>query len=88
MQAHPRVRFVTVETGERRASLVDGPQAWTVAESWLAHAPAERTAEAVADAVGIPDTLVEAALAYWADHRAAQDEALAARERRRSLASA
>lgn len=96
MQAHPRVRFTAVETGERRAVLVDGPQVWTVAEAWLAHEPAERTAEIVGDAVGLPPAAVEAALAYWADHRdeidaqvaghqAQQDEALAAWERRRAL---
>lgn len=99
MQAHPRIRFVAIETGERRATLVDGPQVWTVAESWLAHDPAERTAKIIADAVGIAAGLVEAALAYWADyrqeidgiierHRAAQDEALAAWERRQALKSA
>lgn len=99
MQAHPRVSFVAVETGERRAVLVDGPQVWTVAESWLAHEPSERTAANVSDAIGIPIGMVEAALAYWADqrdeiddvirrHRAAQDDALAAWERRQALASA
>ena len=99
IQEHPSVRFVTTETGERRAALIDGPQVWTVAESWLAHDPAQRDAERIADAIGIPAALVEAALAYWADHReeidgvlhrhrAAQDEALAAWERRQALASA
>ena len=96
MQVHPRIRFVTVETGERRALLVDGPQVWTVAESWLAHDSAARSPKAVADAVGIPVALVEAALAYWAEyrdeidevvdrHRATQDEELKAWERRRAL---
>ena len=99
MQTHSRIRFVAVETGERRATLIDGPQVWTVAESWLAHEPDERTTDAVADAVGIPASQVEAALAYWADyrdeiddlirrHHAAQDEALAAWERRQALRSA
>jgi hypothetical protein len=99
MQAHPRVRFVAVETGERRATLIDGPQVWTIAESWLAHEPSERSAEAVADAVGIPTSMVEAGLAYWADyrsemddllqrHRTAQDDALAAWERRQALTGA
>lgn len=96
MQAHPRVRFVTIETGERRAALVDGPEVWAVAESWLAHHPDERTPAIIGDAVGLPLSLVEAALAYWADHRdeidsiidrhrTAQDESLAAWERRRAL---
>lgn len=99
MQSHPRIRFVTVETGERRAALVDGPEVWTIAESWLAHEPAERSAGIVADAVGVPASLVEAALSYWAvyrdeiegiiaRHRALQDEALAAWERRQALKSA
>ena len=99
MQDHPRVRFVGIETGERRAALIDGPQVWTVAEFWLAHDPTQRTAATVADAVGIPVSMVEAALAYWADyrdeiddvldrHRVAQDEALAAWERRQALAGA
>lgn len=99
MQDHPRVRFVGIETGERRAALIDGPQVWTVAESWLAHDPTQRTAATVADAVGIPVSMVEAALAYWAGsrdeiddvldrHRVAQDEALAAWERRQALAGA
>jgi len=96
MQTHPRIRFVTAETGERRAVLVDGPQVWAVAESWLAHDPAARSAEAVSGAIGIPVLAVEAALAYWADFRteidgtierqhAAQDEALAAWQRRQAL---
>lgn len=99
MQTHPRIRFVAVETGERRAMLIDGPPVWTVAESWLAHEPDGRSTDAVADAVGISANQVEAALAYWADHRdeiddlirrqhAAQHEALAAWERRQALLSA
>lgn len=96
MQSHPRVRFVAIETGERRAALADGPQVWTVAEAWLAHAPADRDVEAVAEALGLSPVQVEAALAYWADrrdeidgiierHRAAQDQELAAWERRQLL---
>lgn len=99
MQTHPRIRFVAAETGERRAVLIDGPQIWTVAESWLAHEPNDRTADAVADAVGLSVNQVEAVLAYWADycdeiddlirrHYAAQDEALAAWERRQALRNA
>lgn len=99
MQAHPRIHFIVVETGERRAALIDGPQVWTVAESWLAHEPDERTAVNVSDSIGIPVVMVEAALAYWADqrdeidhvirrHHVAQDDALAAWERRQALASA
>lgn len=99
MQEHPRIRFVAVVTGERRAALIDGPEVWTVAESWLAHHPDERSVEVVADATGLPVAVVEAAVAYWADyrheiddlvmrHRTAQDEALQAWERRQALKSA
>lgn len=96
MQAHPRIRFVVIETGERRAALADGPQVWTVAEAWLDHPPADRDAATLGDALGLAPDVVEAALAYWADnrseidriierHHAAQDEALAAWERRQLL---
>lgn len=96
MQAHPRIRFVITETGERRAALTDGPQVWTVAEAWLAHSLEDREAVTVADALGLTPGAVEAALAYWADrrdeidgvierHRAAQDDALEAWERRQML---
>ncbi|MGH8881544.1 MAG: ribbon-helix-helix protein, CopG family [Stackebrandtia sp.] len=96
MQAHPGIVFVATVTGERRAALAVGPQVWTVAESWLQHDKHERTAAAVADALGLSVAEVETALAYWADyraeidelierHRAGQDEALTAWERRRAL---
>lgn len=99
MQAHPRVRFIGIETGERRATLIDGPQVWTIAESWLAHEPEQRDAGVVADALDLSREAVEAALGYWAEnrdeiggiierHRAAQDEALAAWEARRRLHAA
>jgi hypothetical protein len=96
MQAHPGVVFVATVTGERRAALAAGPQVWTVAEAWLRRDKAGRTAEGVADAVGLSAVDVEAALAYWADyqdeiddlinrHHASQDAALAAWERRQAL---
>jgi hypothetical protein len=99
MQAHPRILFVTTITGERRAALAVGPQVWTVAEAWLQHDQEDRTADLVADALGLTVTDVEAALAYWADyrdeidelvsrHHSNQDEALAAWERRRALDAA
>ena len=95
MQAHPGIVFVSV-TGERRAALAAGPQVWTVAQSWTQHDKESRTAEVVADAIGLTVNDVETALAYWADHReeiddlieqhqAEQDKALAAWERRRAL---
>ena len=96
MQAHPGVVFVATVTGERRAALSTGPQLWTVADAWLQHDKANRTAAVVADALGLSAADVEAALAYWADyqdeiddlisrHHASQDEALAAWERRQAL---
>jgi uncharacterized protein (DUF433 family) len=96
MQAHPGVIFVATVNGERRAALSTGPQVWTVAEAWLQHDKAQRTALVVADALGLTPVDVEAALSYWADyqdeidelisrHHASQDEALAAWERRRAL---
>ena len=73
-----------------------GPQVWTVAEAWLQHDKDERAVAVVADALGLTALDVETALGYWADyqdeiddlisrHRASQDEALAAWERRRAL---
>jgi len=96
MQAHPGVVFVATATGERRAAQSAGPQVWTVAEAWLQHDKADRTAASVADALGLSAIDVETALAYWADyqdeiddlitrHHASQDEALAAWERRQAL---
>lgn len=96
MQAHPGVVFVATISGERRAALSAGPQVWTVAEAWLQHGKDERTAAVAAEALGLTVADVENALAYWADyqdeiddlisrHRASQDEALAAWERRRAL---
>ena len=96
MQAYPGIVFVTTLTGERRAALAVGPQVWTVAESWLQHDKDERTAAAVADALGLSVADIETALAYWADyrdeidelvehHHASQDAAIAAWERRRAL---
>ena len=96
MQAHPGIVFVATVNGDRRAALSVGPQVWTVAEAWLQHDKDERTAAVVAEALGLTPADVENALAYWADfqaeiddlisrHRASQDDALAAWERRRAL---
>lgn len=96
MQAHPRVIFVTTNTGQRRAALVSGPQVWIVAASWIDHSVAERNSEAVADALGLPVADIEAALGYWAVyrdeidrlveiHRANQDAELRAWEKRQAL---
>jgi hypothetical protein len=96
MQAHPGIVFVATVNGDRRAALSAGPQVWTVAEAWLQHDKDGRTAGVVAEALGLTSADVEKALAYWADfqaeiddlisrHRASQDDALAAWERRRAL---
>ena len=88
-----------VKADQYDANDADVEMLWTIAEAWLAHEPADRSPWAVSDAVGVPVMLVEAALAYWADHRneidvvisrhhRAQDEALAAWERRQALKSA
>ena len=93
---HPQVRFVSTANGERRAALSGGPEVWSVIESWLAHAPGERTIDSVADATGLNPALVEAAVAYWADNRteiedlinrvqAAQDQEHAAWARRQAV---
>jgi uncharacterized protein (DUF433 family) len=96
MQAHRGIVFVPTTTGERRAALAAGPQVWTVAEAWLQQDQAERSATTLAEILGLSAADIEAALAYWADyrdeidelinrHRASQDEALAAWDRRRNL---
>ncbi len=96
MQSHPGVVFVKTVTGERRAALTAGPQVWTVAESWQQHPSRQRSPDVVAATLGLSARDVEAALAYWAEfrdeidglierHFIAQDEALAAWERRRAL---
>src|ERR1700739_3319958 len=67
MQAHPGVIFTTTVAGERRAGLSAGPEVWTVAEAWLQHGKEERTADVVADAIGLTPPDVEIALGYWAE---------------------
>lgn len=96
MHKHPGIVFVTTNTGESRAALAGGPQVWMVAESWLQHPPELRDPAEIAGVLGLSVPEVEVALGYWADkrteideviarHRASQDEALAAWERRREL---
>ena len=98
-EAHRGIVCVTEVTGERRAALISGPQVWTVAEAWLQHEPEHRTARDLADTLGLSMKSVETALAYWADnrqeidglitrHHLAQDEAVAAWERRQALGNA
>lgn len=96
METHPGIVFVKTVTGERRAALAAGPQVWTIAEAWQQHPARQRKAVTVAATLGLIERDIEAALAYWAEyrdeidqlidrHRADQDEALAAWERRRAL---
>lgn len=98
MQQHPRIRFLSVETGERRAALLDGPQVWTVVDAWNAQDAQDRTVPAMSELLGLSPASVDAALSYWADfrdeideiierHHEAQDEALSAWERRRAVIS-
>lgn len=56
---HPGIVFVATIAGERHAALAAGPEVWTVAESWLQHDESERTAAAVAEALGLARTEVE-----------------------------
>lgn len=99
MQLHPSIRFLAVETGERRAAVIGGPQVWTIAEAWLAHDVSERSPQALAETLGLSLATIDDALNYWAEnraeiddvierHRSAQDEALAAWERRRAIDAA
>lgn len=96
MQAHRRIIFVTTNTGERRAALMNGPQVWVVAESWRQHGVTDRSSESVAEALGLSVADTEAALTYWAAyreeidrlidlHEADQDAALRAWEQRQAL---
>ncbi|MDR1189992.1 MAG: hypothetical protein LBK95_21490 [Bifidobacteriaceae bacterium] len=96
IQAHPGIRFVATPHGTRIAALVGGPEVWTVAESWMAHDPADRSVENVVAATGLTPREVECALNYWADHRReidsdvervhhAQEQARRSFERRRAL---
>lgn len=96
MQEFPGLVFRTTNTGERRAALATGPEVWTIAEAWLAHKGRARKPGTVADTLGLGIADIEIALAYWAQHReeidtliadlhVAQEEALAAWEKRRAL---
>lgn len=96
MQAHPGVIFVTNTTGERRAALIAGPQVWTIAAAWAQHPADGRDVPLVARTLELSERDVELALTYWAEHRdeiddlvarhrADQDQALTAWERRRAI---
>jgi len=77
LQNHPEIRFISPVLGVRRAALVDGPEVWSVAEAWLQCPEDGRSAEVVAQAVGLRADQVEAALSYWADNRDEIDDLVA-----------
>ena len=96
IQDHPGIRFVTTASGSRTAALVNGPEVWSVAESWLQHDLAERTLDNVVQATGLTRKEVDVALAYYADYRdeidteinrlhLAQQQAREAWERRQAI---
>ena len=96
IQSHPGIRFVPTPTGARVAALVNGPEVWTVAESWHQHAPADRTEDNLVLATGLTRREIDTALAYYADHtdeidaqitrvHLAQTQARQAWERRQTL---
>ena len=96
LQAHPGIRFVSTPTGARVAALVNGPEIWTVAESWQQHEPGDRTTDNLVAATGLTRPEVECALSYYADYteeidaevervHVAQRQAREAWERRQAL---
>ena len=96
VQDHPGIRFVPTPTGARVAALVNGPEIWTVAESWNQHSPEHRAVDNLVAATGLSPREVSAALAYYADYREeidaeiarvyqAQTQARQAWERRQAL---
>jgi hypothetical protein len=79
---HPRVFFRDGPAG-RRARLVGGPDVWEVvravqsarrAESRLA---GDAIVELVSETSGVPEALIRAAIAYWADYPAEVDALVA-----------
>ena len=96
LQTHPGIRFVTTVAGSRVAALADGPEVWTVAESWCQHPAPERSVDNIAAATGLTSHQVECALGYYADYRdeidaeierlhKAQQDARAAWQRRQAI---
>jgi hypothetical protein len=78
MQEYPMIIFRDGPSG-RRARLVGGPDVWEVIGSVRSAREAEPDLNAgqimalVADTTGIEPELLQAALAYWADHTAEVD---------------
>jgi len=96
IQVHSEIRFIPTSTGLRVAALINGPEIWTVIESWNQHDPLDRTTENISKSTGLSTQEVEIALHYYADFREeidaqiarvhqAQDQARQAWERRQSL---
>jgi hypothetical protein len=69
LQSHPGIRFVSTPSGARVAALVNGPEIWTVAESWNQHEPGDRTTDNLVAATGLTRSEVESALSYYADYK-------------------
>ena len=86
VQAHPGIRFVPTPSGQRMAALVNGPEVWTIAESWNQHEPHERTVGNVVLATGLTLREVETALSYYADYRQEIDNDLARHHRAQETA--
>lgn len=82
MEAHPMVVFRGGPTGRRRPVLVGGPEVADVVGAIIGgDVPAAERRSRAADLLGIPEALVDAALAYYADHTDEIDERLAERSR-------
>ncbi|MGH8998972.1 MAG: hypothetical protein ACRDY7_06220 [Acidimicrobiia bacterium] len=79
---HPLVIFRDGPAG-RRARLVGGPDVWQVVRAVHSARRAEprlsgaKVVELVAETSGVADTLIRAAVAYWADYPAEIDALLA-----------
>jgi hypothetical protein len=75
---HPMIIFRDGPAG-RRARLVGGPDVWQVVRAVHSARRAEprlsgdKVVELVSETSGVPEALVRAAIAYWADHPAEID---------------
>ena len=96
MEAHPAIAFREGPTG-RRAALAGGPEVADVVGSIVGgDVPVEQRRARAAEMLGLTPSMVDAAMAYYADHteeidaellerRRAADEAEAAWRRQRAL---
>lgn len=88
MEAHPMVVFRDGPTG-RRPVLVGGPEIADVVGAMVGgDVPVAERRTRAADLLGIPASLVDAAVAYYADHTDEIDELLAERSRLADAAEA